>query len=59
VQLGNEEQRQRLAKAPGNSENLLSGVYRLARDCAQRQTLGPDVAIEIHPFAPAAAHARA
>jgi radical SAM superfamily enzyme YgiQ (UPF0313 family) len=30
--------------------NSLAAVYGLARDCAQRQTLGPDVAIEIHPF---------
>ena len=30
--------------------NSLAAVYGLARDCAQRDTFGPDVAIEIHPF---------
>ena len=30
--------------------NSLAAVYGLARDCQQRQTLGEDVEIEIHPF---------
>ncbi|HKP03652.1 MAG TPA: radical SAM protein [Chthoniobacterales bacterium] len=30
--------------------NSLAAVFGLARDCAQRQVLGPDVEIEIHPF---------
>src|ERR1044072_8904048 len=30
--------------------NSLAAVFGLARDCAQRHTLGPDVEIEIHPF---------
>src|SRR3954469_15031252 len=29
--------------------NSLAAVYGLARDCAQRHTLGEEVAIEIHP----------
>src|SRR3954466_10730070 len=30
--------------------NSLAAVFGLARDCAQRHVLGPDVEIEIHPF---------
>lgn len=30
--------------------NSLAAVYGWARDCQQRQTLGPDVEMEIHPF---------
>src|ERR1044071_9370988 len=30
--------------------NSLAAVFGLARDCAQRRVLGPDVEIEIHPF---------
>src|SRR3954463_12218530 len=30
--------------------NSLAAVYGLARNCAQRKTLGPDVETEIHPL---------